>query len=378
MPIINKGIFDTDTVFTRQTGNDWPTAQVISTADVVENSSNLYFTTERARAAFAAGTNITIVDGTISSGSLATVVNDSTVITTANNTVSYSMGRNITDPRNILVIVEGMIQIPTIDYTVSGSSLIFTSQPPINTNVEVRFFGTENATTSVPTLVATVNTFVGNGSNTQYSLTLTPPSKEFLTVIIDGVAQLSDAYSVTGRVITFSEAPVNGANIDVKLITGQVGGIFTTRTFVGDGTANTFTISEGFNKDTILVFENGVAQMPTSDYIIESNTLRFITPPAANVVVQVRELGVSGPNLLLAIRGLDQNTGNLSPLVDGIYGLGTPTNRYKSLFLGNISLSFSNGQLVTAPIINGQVSSTTTPVSSGSDFNPISFMLAGM
>jgi plastocyanin len=47
MPIINKGIFDTDTVFTRQTGNDWPTAQVITTSDVVESTS-LYFTNARA------------------------------------------------------------------------------------------------------------------------------------------------------------------------------------------------------------------------------------------------------------------------------------------------------------------------------------------
>ena len=47
MPIINKGIFDTDTVFTRQTGNDWPTAQVFTTSDVVESTS-LYFTNARA------------------------------------------------------------------------------------------------------------------------------------------------------------------------------------------------------------------------------------------------------------------------------------------------------------------------------------------
>ena len=46
MPIINKGIFDTGDAFLRQTGNDWPTAQVIYTSDVVE-SSNLYFTNVR-------------------------------------------------------------------------------------------------------------------------------------------------------------------------------------------------------------------------------------------------------------------------------------------------------------------------------------------
>jgi hypothetical protein len=47
MPIINKGIFDTNDAFLRQTGNDWPTAQIISTSDVVESTSNLYFTNAR-------------------------------------------------------------------------------------------------------------------------------------------------------------------------------------------------------------------------------------------------------------------------------------------------------------------------------------------
>ena len=31
MSIINKGVFDADTMTIRQTGSDWPTAQVIST-----------------------------------------------------------------------------------------------------------------------------------------------------------------------------------------------------------------------------------------------------------------------------------------------------------------------------------------------------------
>jgi hypothetical protein len=63
MPIINKGIFDTDTVFTRQTGNDWPTAQVISTSDVVESTS-LYFTNTRAVSALV-GANVLVNNLTV-------------------------------------------------------------------------------------------------------------------------------------------------------------------------------------------------------------------------------------------------------------------------------------------------------------------------
>ena len=50
MTIINKGIFDTADVFLRQTGNDWPTAQVLSTSDITEGT-NLYFTNARVNAA---------------------------------------------------------------------------------------------------------------------------------------------------------------------------------------------------------------------------------------------------------------------------------------------------------------------------------------
>ena len=85
MSIINKGIFDLRTAFTRQTGNDWPTAQVISTSDVIENSSNLYFTNTRVVSALIAGTAITIeANGRISANV------DAIVITTAAQVRSIS------------------------------------------------------------------------------------------------------------------------------------------------------------------------------------------------------------------------------------------------------------------------------------------------
>ena len=56
MPIINKGRLRLSDVSLRQAGNDWPTAQVISTSDVVENSANLYFTNTRVFNAVTIGT----------------------------------------------------------------------------------------------------------------------------------------------------------------------------------------------------------------------------------------------------------------------------------------------------------------------------------
>jgi hypothetical protein len=47
MSIINRGVFDSGTAFLRQVGNDWPRAQVITTAEIIESSINLYFTNVR-------------------------------------------------------------------------------------------------------------------------------------------------------------------------------------------------------------------------------------------------------------------------------------------------------------------------------------------
>ena len=63
MPIINKGIFDTDTAFLRQTGNDWPTAQVISTTEIIEGT-NQYFTNARVLAAISLGNVIGDISAT--------------------------------------------------------------------------------------------------------------------------------------------------------------------------------------------------------------------------------------------------------------------------------------------------------------------------
>jgi hypothetical protein len=48
MSIINsRGIFNLGTAYLRQVGNDWPTAQVFYTSDIIEVASNLYFSNAR-------------------------------------------------------------------------------------------------------------------------------------------------------------------------------------------------------------------------------------------------------------------------------------------------------------------------------------------
>jgi hypothetical protein len=477
MSIINKGVFDADTMTIRQTGSDWPTAQVIYTSDILENpanlyftnarvaiavvpqlttanvteissnlyftntraiqaltigtvsgsisvtgnlvangliirnidvqdsaltgstsannivadsvtsnvwgglytanvvetSGNLYFTQTRARQSFSAGNNITIEpNGTINALTQAVVSNDSETITAVADTLTYVLSRNITNPKSILVINEGLIQIPVTDYDTAGSTITFTTQPPVNSLIEIRYFGIDSAASFSSTFLATVNTFTGNGSNTIFPLTITPGGQAYTTTIIDGVMQQTGSYIIDGSTIVFTEAPVNGANIDVRIYSGSAGGSFNTRTFVGDGSTRTYQVTSGFNAQNILIFENGVAQVADVDYTVSANALvTFTTAPAANIVVQIREMGTGVANLVNQIAGIDIRTGNLVPLFDGSQTIGTANLRYNkiyltesnSLILGNTTVSISGTTLTLSTAGSTTVvgASTRTP-----------------
>ena len=423
MPIRNKGILGLRRTAELMVANDWPTAQVVYTADILESTSNLYFTnarvlnavtigtipgsltvsgnlvangliirniivsdsvlvgggisgniytanvietagnlyytTARARSAFTAGQNITIdtATGTISSYTQAVVVNASDVIPVTAATTTYTMSRNVSDPKSILVINEGLIQIPVTDYNVSGTTLTTTTQYPIGTNIEVRYFGIDSTTAGAfnATLQAQLNSFTGNGSNVNYTLTSSPASTAYTIVNIDGVEQLSSAYSLNGSVLTFTEAPSNGANIEVRVFAGIVGAAFNTRTYVGNGSTLEFPVSTGYTENNILVFENGVAQVPYVDYTVNSATSNvvMVAATAANVNIQIRELGSTSANLLNQIINLDLTTSNVVPKVGSQFNLGSNAAPYNKIYLaganslvmGNVTISVSGTTL---------------------------------
>jgi len=65
---------------------------------------------------------------------------------------------------------------------------------------------------------------------------------------------------------------------------------YVTRTYTGDGSTTGFTVTSGATVDDVLVTENGVLQVPTTDYTIASTTLTFVVAPASGVAIQIREL----------------------------------------------------------------------------------------
>ena len=141
----------------------------------------------------------------------------------------------------------------------------------------------------------TVDNFTGNSVQTVFTLSVSPTSVNNTFVNIDGVFQLRDAYSISSASITFDSAPVTGASIEVTttelLATGQ--GSFVTRNYTGNNVQTTFTVTSGVTASSVLVAENGILQLPTTDYTVSGANLIFTTAPASAVAIQIRELAVA-------------------------------------------------------------------------------------
>ena len=63
-----------------------------------------------------------------------------------------------------------------------------------------------------------------------------------------------------------------------------------TRNYSGTGSQTVFTVTTGCTVDSVLVIQNGVVQMPTTDYTISGTSLTFVTAPLSGDTVQIREL----------------------------------------------------------------------------------------
>jgi hypothetical protein len=116
----------------------------LTTANVAEVGSNLYFTNTRVVSALTAGEGITLAaNGQISGGVHA--ITDSQ--TFAGGNANITLGTAVSLARRIIVTIDGLVQIPTTDYTVSGTILTLIPTPSPNSTIEVKFFGNEAITT---------------------------------------------------------------------------------------------------------------------------------------------------------------------------------------------------------------------------------------
>ena len=149
------------------------------------------------------------------------------------STTAFTLARQVVSPTDINVIVENVLQEPTIAYSVNGYTLNFTEAPPTGTNniyVVYRGSGISNyafvpdgsityAKLANNIKQFTVDNFTANGTGSTIELTEAPASANAVIVSVDGVIQTAPTnYTLSGSTITFTGVPDNGANVVVKHI----------------------------------------------------------------------------------------------------------------------------------------------------------------
>ena len=215
--------------------------------------------------------------------------------------------------QNIMVVVNNVVQEPDVAYTIGDDAsskpkvLTFTGTPANGDSIYVIHHGLTTILHSPPAgsvgvtelsdalKTFTMDAFTGNGSATTITLSEIPANSSQIMVFIDGILQkASTNYSLntTTGVVTFTSAPPNSAEIEVKHL-----GMRTTArravsmfldNFTGNGSQTAFTLSNSASVNDVFVFYNGIIMKPTTDYGVSGATLTFTFAPINNSEIMAR------------------------------------------------------------------------------------------
>jgi hypothetical protein len=160
----------------------------------------------------------------------------------------------------------------------------------LTTNGSATYWSTPSSGST--TFQAVQQQYTGDGTTTTFSVSGGYVANN-LNVYLNGV-MLRKGTEVTvtsGSTFTVTTAPPSGSLIDAIGVSALLAnGINTivSQQFTANGTANSFTVSGGYMPNQILVFLNGVKQIPGTDVTITSgNTVNFAVTPANTYVVDV-------------------------------------------------------------------------------------------
>ena len=238
-----------------------------------------------------------------------TLTSGSTTISALANTGLYNVGQPITGnaniPANTFITAIPSSTTLTISNAATGSGSA-NQTIKIGSRIFVTYLGKQLLTPSAnnANTYPKLDLFTGDGSDTTFVLSATPPSAGALMVFVDGVFQRegsSNAWTLSGDTLTFTTAPANTAAIAVMHLATEQSFLPTvvdrtvtnakislsnsnantsptkntnfgasTLTINSAGTGKTYTV------DDLLVYLNGVCLTPTTDYTVSGTTLTLV------------------------------------------------------------------------------------------------------
>ena len=217
---------------------------------------------------------------------------------------------------NVMVVINNVVQEPDVAYTIAKDSndkptkLTFTGTPEIGDSIYVIHRGLSGILMKPPTNSVGVNeldanlrsfatdTFTGDNSNFEFTLSEAPVAANSVMVFIDGILQkLTTNYTIggtDGKTLSFGSgnSPATGSEIEVKHLglrtTARRSVTMQLDTHTFNGSVNNFTLSNDVDTNDAIVFYNGLCMQPTTDYAISGKVITFTFTPTASSQVMVR------------------------------------------------------------------------------------------
>jgi len=128
-----------------------------------------------------------------------------------NSTTAFTIdsGRAVDD---VLVYVNGFLLTPTSDYTISGTTLTFTTAPASSAEIVVRYLPLNNSG------IYTNDTATGDNSTTAFTID-SGRTVEDVIVTVNGVTLVpATDYTISGTTLTFATAPASSAEISIRYL----------------------------------------------------------------------------------------------------------------------------------------------------------------
>lgn len=153
---------------------------------------------------------------------------------------------------------------------------------------------------TVADLTISVDTYVGDGTTTSYSLASQPQADQYITVIVNGVTQHISDYSFTGRLLTFAVAPAladdieiriysyKSASVDLRAYQSYVYTITTPTSTITGADSNGVTLAYDIGK--IEVYFNGVRLVNGLDYTATNGTSVVLATAVDDSTIEVVSL----------------------------------------------------------------------------------------
>ena len=198
---------------------------------------------------------------------------------------------------------------------------------------------------------SSVDNFVTNGVNYTYTLSFTTYDPTQLLVFLDGLEQepVTD-YNVSGTTLTLASVPPALLELEVRrffssaninIITASLNAQY----FTGDGTTTQYALTQSVLKDhDILVTLNGLLKKPTTDYTTTGSILNFTSAPTLGSDGQIRYM-LSSTTGLINLNPIEQD---LIPGIDSTYNIGSPTKKWKDLYISTGSIYIGETVLTTS------------------------------